>query len=180
MAGGMNVISGALEKFPQVGEHVGIAVDAENAAAGKGRSFNACSRPIKGGHSLFLGVVSVEQTCQMRQLQNFAHMFWHIAQLQIAARLASAGQGADDRAQTAAVNKADLAQMQNDGAPVAQQPGHVSAQRLALASRNNSSIAMNNGDASNLTSFEREAQRSPIGLRTGPQNRHIISISGWD
>ncbi len=166
MAGGVNVVSAALEEFPQVGENVGVAVDAENTAAGQCGSFNVRPGAIKSSDSLFLGVMCVEQTCQVRQLQNFAHMFGHIAQLQITARLARAGEGPDDRAQTAAVNKADLAQVQNDGAAVAQQPGHVSAQRLALAPRNNAPVAVNNGDTSNLTSFEREAQRFPIGLRS--------------
>lgn len=93
-------------------------------------------------------------------------MFGHIAKLQITARLASAGEGPYDRAQTAAVNKADLAQVQNDGAPVAQQPTYVSTQRLAFAPRHNSSVAVHDGDTSNLTSFKRQAQWSPMRLRS--------------
>jgi hypothetical protein len=48
--------------------------------------------------------------------------------------------------------------MQDDGTAVAQQPGHVRPQGFAFATRNNPSLAAHDGDASNLTSVERQEQ----------------------
>jgi hypothetical protein len=44
--------------------------------------------------------------------------------------------------------------MQHDAAAVAQQPGNVRPQSLALATCNNSPVAMHDGDLSDLTSVE--------------------------
>jgi hypothetical protein len=97
----------------------------------------------------------VEQSRQVRQLQNFSEMFGHIAKFQLTVRLPHAGQAADDRAQAAAIDKRDLAQVQDDGAPVTQQPGNVLAKGVALAAGDNSPVAADDGDASNFTSAER-------------------------
>jgi hypothetical protein len=94
----------------------------------------------------------------MRHFQNFAEMFRHVAKLQVSAHLAAAGQRADHRAQSAAVNESHVAQVQNDGAAVAQQPGNVRAQGLALAARNNPPIAAHDGDASDFSSVKRQPQ----------------------
>jgi hypothetical protein len=68
--------------------------------------------------------------------------------------LTDAGQGTDHRTEAAAVNEADLAHVQDDGAAVAQQPGNVRAQRFALATRNNPSVTTHDGDASDFASVE--------------------------
>jgi hypothetical protein len=81
-------------------------------------------------------------------------MLRHVAQLQFSACLAGAGHGADYGAESAAVNESDLTQMQHDAAAVAQQPGNVRPQSLALATCNNSPVAMHDGDLSDLTSVE--------------------------
>jgi type IV secretory pathway TrbL component len=73
-------------------------------------------------------------------------------------RLAGAGQGSDDRAETTAVNELDVAQVQDDGAAVAQQPGNMGTQRIALAAGNNPSVASHNGDVSDPACVERKAQ----------------------
>jgi hypothetical protein len=77
-----------------------------------------------------------------------------IAELQVSVDLAGAGEGADDGAESAAVDESDLAQMQNDGAAVAQQPGYMRTQGLALAPGNDSSVAMHDGDSSNIASIK--------------------------
>ena len=81
-------------------------------------------------------------------------MFGYVAELQVSMHLAGAGEGADDGAESAAVDESDLAQMQNDGAAIAQQPCHMRAQRFALAAGNDSSVAVHDGDASNIASIE--------------------------
>src|SRR5580658_4344301 len=96
----------------------------------------------------------VEQLGQVRQFQNFAHVFGHVAELQVSVDLAGAGEGADDGAESAAVDESDLAQMQDDGAAVAQQPGHMCTQGLALAASNDSSVTVHDGDSSNVASIE--------------------------
>ena len=79
-------------------------------------------------------------------------MFRHVAELQVSVHLAGAGQSADDGAEAAAVDESDFAQVQHDGAAVAQQPGDVGAQGLALAAGNDPPVAAHDGDASDLTS----------------------------
>jgi len=79
-------------------------------------------------------------------------------ELQVSVRLAGAGQAADDRAEATAVNEPDLAQVQDDGAAVAQQPGNVRAQQFVFVAGNNPPVASYDGDASNLPSIQRQAQ----------------------
>jgi hypothetical protein len=69
----------------------------------------------------------VEYFRQVRQLENLSHMFGHVAQLQVSVHLAGAGQSADHCAQTTAINERDLAEVQHDGASVAQQPCYMCA-----------------------------------------------------
>jgi hypothetical protein len=57
-----------------------------------------------------------------------------------------------------------VAKVQDDSAAIAQQPGNMRTQRVALATRNNSSIAAHDGDASDLASVKRQAQRTPMRL----------------
>jgi hypothetical protein len=58
---------------------------------------------------------------------------------------------ADHRADAAAVDESDLAQIQDDGAAGMQQPGNMRPQGFALATRNNPSVAAHYGDMSNVT-----------------------------
>jgi hypothetical protein len=80
--------------------------------------------------------------------------------------LASAGEGANDGTESAAVDESDLPEVQDDGAAIAQQPGYVCTQRLALATGNNPPIAVDDGDASDITSVERKAQSPPMRLKS--------------
>jgi len=151
---GVDVVSGAAQEFAQVGQHIGVAIQAQNAAPGRDRRLGASGRSVKSRHCLLLRFVRIEQLDQVRHLQNLARMLWHIAELQVAARLPSAGQAADDCAQAAAVNESNLAQVQDDGTAIAQQPGYMRAQQLALATRNNPPVAAHDGDATDLASLQ--------------------------
>jgi hypothetical protein len=99
--------------------------------------------------------VRVEQLRQVRQIQNLANVFRYVAQLEVAVRLADAGQCSHHGAEPAAVDECDVGEVQHDGAAVMQQPGNVGAQSLALAAGNNPSVAAHDGDAAHLTSVER-------------------------
>src|ERR1700691_1282922 len=102
-------------------------------------------------------------------------MFRHVAELEVAVHLASAGESADDGTETAAVNESALAQVQDNGAAVAQEPGHMRAQRFALAACNNPTVAVHDSDASDIPSVERKAHRaSSAGWERARQSRHII------
>jgi len=155
-AAGVNFVAGAPQKFAQVGEYVGIGVEAQNAVAAGYRRIGTRCLVIKGGNRPFLRFVRVEQTGQMTEFQNFAQMFRNVAELHVSARLASTGQAANHRAQAATVNEADIAEMQHDGATVAQQPGYMRSQGLTFAAGNNAPVAANDGDASYLASIERQ------------------------
>ena len=157
-ASALGVVSGTAQQFAQVGEHVNIGVEAQNAAAGEDRCLDTDSGAVEGGDRLLLRIVRVEHRRQARHIQNFAHLFRHVAELQVSARLMGAGEDADHRAEAAAVNESDLAQIQDDGAAGMQQPGNMRQQRFARATRNNPSVAAHYCDASNLTSVERQVQ----------------------
>jgi hypothetical protein len=72
--------------------------------------------------------------------------------------LSSTGQRPNNGPDAAAVDKSNVAKVQDDGAAIAQQPGNVRPQRVALAACNNPSVAAHDGDASNLASIKRQAQ----------------------
>jgi len=68
--------------------------------------------------------------------------------------LAGAGESADNGAESAAVDESDFTQVQHDGAAVTQQPRYMRAQGFALATGNDSSVAVHDGDAANIPSIE--------------------------
>ena len=45
----LDLVSGAAQQFAQVGEHIGIGVDAQNAAAGRDRCLGASSGAVESG-----------------------------------------------------------------------------------------------------------------------------------
>ncbi|HLM79267.1 MAG TPA: hypothetical protein VK302_01435, partial [Terriglobales bacterium] len=85
--------------------------------------------------------MGIEHRRQARHLQNFAHLFWHVAEFQVSAGLAGAGEDADHGAEAAAVNESDLAQIEDDGAAGMQQPGNMRQQGFAGLTGNNPSVA---------------------------------------
>jgi hypothetical protein len=188
-AAGVDFVSGAKQQFAQVGEHVGIGVEAQNAAAGADGRLDAGAMVVKGGDRLLLRFVRVEQSRQVRDFQNFTHVFRHVAELHVAARLTGAGQTADNRSEAAAVNESYVAQVQDDGSAVAQQPGNVRTQRLARTTGNDPAVAAHDGDASDLASIERKVQwasdaaeikpAKSLHLTSNPHNvkRHSVSRS---
>jgi hypothetical protein len=99
--------------------------------------------------------VRVKYRRQARHLENFAHEVRNVAQLQVSFGLPSGSQGADHSAESAAIDESNLAKVQDDGTAVAQQPSHMLPERITLASRYDASIAVNDGDASNLTGIKR-------------------------
>jgi hypothetical protein len=125
------------------------------AAIGAHNCLGAGSADVKGSDCVLLRFVRVEQGRQMREFENFTYMFRNVAELHVSAHLTGPGQAADHRAQAAAVDECEFAQMQYDGTAVAQQPGNVLAQGVALATGNNPPVATHNGYASNLTRVER-------------------------
>src|SRR5580704_12937853 len=175
-------MSGAEQQFPQVSQHMGIPVEAQNASAGGSGCLRTGSRTVKRRDSRLFRFVGIEQLRELRQLQNFADTFGDIAELQIATHLPGAGQTADDGAEAAAVNELNFPQVQNDGATVAQQPGYVREQRFALTSGDNPAVAGNDGDASDFASVERKTHgASKCRLGIGLANPAIIRIgaSRW-
>jgi len=57
----VNVVAGAAQQFPQVGKHIGIVIEAEKAAAGRGGRFSAGCGAVKSGDRFFFGIVRVEK-----------------------------------------------------------------------------------------------------------------------
>jgi hypothetical protein len=90
--------------------------------------------------------------------------------------LAGTGEASNYGAEAAADNEPNLAKVQNYGAAIAQQPGDVRAQRLALATRNNPPVAAHDGDASDFAGLKRQAHKPPTGMRSRRRNRHIIAL----
>jgi len=151
----MHVVSATAQQFTNVSDHVRIAINAQHASSLGNRLLGLHRRAVERSHRVIFRFVRVKQLVQMGQLQNLADMLGNIAQLQVAAGLARAGQGAHHGSQAAAVNEHNVAEMQDDGAPVTQQPCDMSAQRLALAAGDDASLAADNGDASHFARFER-------------------------
>jgi len=158
--GGLDFVSSAAQEFAQVGEHVDIGVDAQNAAAcGDGRC-GAIGGTIEGIESGFLGFVQVEDVGKARHLEHVPDELRDVAELEISVNMASAGERANHCAETAAVDESDFAEMEKDGAAILQQVGNVSAQRFTFRASDDSSLTADDGDASNITSVERERQES--------------------
>jgi len=153
-AAGVDVVSGVAQGFAEIGGHVRAALKAKQAAAswsggrGLGGSF------VKRGHGVVFGVVRLEQLVQMGQCQDLADVFGNITELEVAARLAGAGEGADHGAEAAAVNENHVAEMEDDGAAVAQQPGDVSAEGFDFAAGDNASLAADDGDPAYLACLQ--------------------------
>jgi hypothetical protein len=80
--------------------------------------------------------------------------------------LAGTGEASNYGAEAAADNEPNLAKVQNYGAAIAQQPGDVQAQRLALATRNNPPVAAHDGDASDFAGLKRQAHKPPTRMRS--------------
>ena len=164
----LGVVSGTAQQFAQVGEHIYIGVEAQNPAAGEDRGLGRDSGAVEGGDRLLLRFVGVEYRRQARHIEHFAHLFRHVAELQVSASLAGAGEDADHGAEAAAVNESDLAQIEDDGGAGMQQPGNMRQQGFAGLTGNNPSVAANYGDASNLASVEREEQGASDGAGIKP------------
>ena len=150
-----NVVSGAAQQFAQVRKHVGIGVKTQNAATYRRRRLVARSWTIKRCDRRLLRFVCVEHGRKTRHLQNFPHRLWNVAKLQVSAHLAGRSQSSNYRAQPAAVDESNLAQIQNDRTPVAQQPGHMCAQGIAGIARHNSPVAAHDSYTSYLARIQR-------------------------
>jgi hypothetical protein len=87
-------------------------------------------------------------------LQDFADVFRHIAKFKIAVHLPGAGQCAHNGSQTAAVDEYDVAEMQHDRPPIAQQVSDVATQSLRLWARYDAAFATHNRDTTNIASFQ--------------------------
>jgi hypothetical protein len=104
---------------------------------------------------VIFGLMRVEQFREMRKLQNLPYVFGNVAQFQITMNLAGAGQSADHGPETAAVDEDDFAEMKNDGAAVAQQPGDVRAQRIGFAASDQAAFAADDRNPPYIPCFER-------------------------
>ena len=160
MAAGVNVISSTAQQFPQVGEHIKIEIETENAATRRYRLSRTQTTGVKGADRFLLRFVDREHRREARQLEEFAKTFGHVAKLQISTCPTGACQTAHDSTETAAVNEANLTQVQHYGPPIPQQPANMGAQSIALGTCNDASIAAHNRDASDLASIERERHPS--------------------
>ncbi len=101
--------------------------------------------PVKGQDGIFLGGVGIKQGGEVGDLQDFVDDLWNLAQLQIAAGAASAGEQAHQHSQSAAVDESDFAQMEHDVAAIAQQVDDVQAQDFGFTGRD-ASAATDDGD----------------------------------
>jgi hypothetical protein len=150
----VNVVSGAVQEFANVGDHVGVAIDAQDASSHGHGLFGLDGLAIERGYGAVLRFVGVKQLRQMRELQHFPNVFGYIAEFQVAVHLARAGQSAHHGSQAAAVDEHHLAEMQHDGAPVAQHVGHMSAQGFDFTAGHQAAFAAHNGDSPHVAGFQ--------------------------
>jgi hypothetical protein len=80
--------------------------------------------------------------------------------------LASASAAPHHRAQAAAVDKIDLAELENDRSVKGQEVLDVSAQKLRLAAGNNAPFAAHDRDPTNLARFQRQSQELSLDIGT--------------
>jgi hypothetical protein len=80
--------------------------------------------------------------------------------------LASASLAPHHRAQAAAVDKIDLAELENDRSVKGQEVLDVSAQKLRLAAGNNAPFAAHDRDPTNLARFQRQSQELSLDIGT--------------
>src|SRR5579863_1590449 len=81
-------------------------------------------------------------------------MLRDIAEFQIAADLTGAGQRSHHRAQATAVNENYVSEMQDDGAPVAENPGDMAPQRLDFSSGDQPALAADDGHSPHIPRLE--------------------------
>src|SRR5579872_509433 len=105
-------------------------------------------------------------------------MLGNVAELQVAAGLTGAGQSTYHRAQTAAIDESDFSQVQDDGAPITEQPSDMGAQRFDFIASDKASLAADDGDAANIASFQRELQVASRGKATEDGYIQMATFNG--
>ncbi len=143
---GEHVVAGPAQQFSQVSEHIRRMIDTQYGGASERWPRRCCLPPIKGQHGVFLGGVGVKQGDQGGHLQDFVYGLGQIAQFQIAAGAADAGQQPHQHSQSAAVDENYLAQVQNDVAAIRQQFANLFAQQLGFTAGHNAAAATDDGD----------------------------------
>src|SRR5579862_8053646 len=81
-------------------------------------------------------------------------MLRDIAEFQIAADLTGAGQRSYHRAQATAVDENYVSEMQDDGAPVAENPGDMAPQCLDFGSGDQPALAADDGHSPHIPRLE--------------------------
>src|SRR6202035_6199029 len=101
----------------------------------------------------FLGRISVEESDEPGQLQDFVNVFWNMAQLQIATGGAGAGQQPHQCSQSAAVDEDDLTQVQENFCAIAQQLADMFPQYFGFTGHD-APTATDDGDRANPASIQ--------------------------
>lgn len=151
---GVDVVSGAAQEFPKINHDVGVAIDAQDTASGGAGLFEVSGRAIEGGDSVVLAIVTIEELGEVRHVEDFTEMIGDIAEFEVAFCLPGATERADHGSQAAAVDEGQLSEMEDDGAPVAQQVGDVGTKGFGFGAGDEASLAADDGDASDVAGFE--------------------------
>ncbi len=152
---GVDVVSRTVQQLPQVSQHVSGLIDAQYMRTFEGDLFSHGTSPVKRRNRLRLGFVRVEQRDQVCHLQDFADVLRHIAQLQVAAGSAGAGQQPHQSSQSTAVDEDHFAQVQDKAFAILQEFADVKPQEFRLTAGHDASSAPDNGDVSHSARVQR-------------------------